>query len=382
MAEGTIFDHVQETFAELHRKVVFGLSGGRIIWQPRIGCWYSDKVFAGEPLPAPYTGMDPPAVYRALGCSARVYEYNSCFKAVDDPALKITKKSLNETDEETTIRTPAGHQTMVTRKTASSPHRITVKWPVTTEDELKVATWRAERMTWRWDESAFRRVREKWGELGAPTMYLPRVNIQDLYINAMGVEAATYALFDWPDTVAAYFRALNECHDRLIDVVNASPVEIVNFGDNVHASTLSPDLFKKYVLPAYQRRCERLHRGGKFVSAHWDGNTGPLLPYARETGLDGIEAITPVPQGDVTLEQARYALGDKMFLLDGIPAVFFDRMFPESVLTECVRRVIGLFAPRLVLGISDEISSTGDIERVRLVGEIVREYNARQSGSG
>jgi hypothetical protein len=30
----------------------------------------------------------------------------------------------------------------------------------------------------------------------------------------------------------------------------------------------------------------------------------------------------------------------------------------------------------LVLGISDEISSTGDLERVRLVGEIVDAYNS------
>ena len=30
-----------------------------------------------------------------------------------------------------------------------------------------------------------------------------------------------------------------------------------------------------------------------------------------------------------------------------------------------------------MLGISDEISSTGDIERIRLVGKIVDEYNAK-----
>ena len=42
--------------AELHTQVVFGRSGGRIIWQPRIGCWYTDKQFTGEPFPPPYTG--------------------------------------------------------------------------------------------------------------------------------------------------------------------------------------------------------------------------------------------------------------------------------------------------------------------------------------
>ena len=38
------------------------------------------------------------------------------------------------------------------------------------------------------------------------------------------------------------------------------------------------------------------------------------------------------------------------------------------------------FAPNLILGISDEISSTGDIERIRLVGKIVDEYNAKLEG--
>ncbi|MEN8150169.1 MAG: hypothetical protein ABFS86_10115, partial [Planctomycetota bacterium] len=107
----------------------------------------------------------------------------------------------------------------------------------------------------------------------------------------------------------------------------------------------------------------------------WDGDTGPLLPYAKQTGLDGIEAITPEPQGDVTLEQVKEALGDEVFLIDGIPAVYFDETYPVEVLVEATERIIELFAPKLVLGISDEISSTGDIERIRVVGEIVDRYN-------
>ena len=69
--------------------------------------------------------------------------------------------------------------------------------------------------------------------------------------------------------------------------------------------------------------------------------------------------------------------GDDMFLLDGIPAVYFDDTFEVGVLVECVHRIIELVAPRLILGISDEISSTGDIERIRVVADIVDEYNAR-----
>ena len=57
-----------------------------------------------------------------------------------------------------------------------------------------------------------------------------------------------------------------------------------------------------------------------------------------------IEAITPKPQGDVTLRAQ-------------------------------VRECIDLFAPHLILGISDELSSIGNIVRVRLVRDMVDEYN-------
>lgn len=363
--------------AQLHRAVLFGQSGHKIIWQPRIGCWYSDKEFAGQPLPYPYEGMSLPELYRSLNCSARLYEFNACFKKIEHPAVVRTEQTLNDSDTEIIIDTPVGRQITVQRRFVSNPHIVKLKWEVETEEELKVAAWREEYTDWEFDRSLFNQLQAEMGDLGAPTIYMPRMSVQSLYIDKMGVENGVFAIYDWPDTTEAYFRALDGSHDRLIEVINDSPVNIVNLGENVHSGTLSPNLFLKYHLPACQHRCERLHAAGKFVSAHWDGDCGPLLQYAQETGLDGIEAITPKPQGDVTLEQIKTGLGDKMFLIDGIPAIYFDETFSTDVLCECTKKIIELFAPKLVLGISDEISSSGDIERIRLVGEIVDEYNSR-----
>lgn len=363
-------------FAELHRQVVFGQSGGRIIWQPRIGCWVTDKQFAGEPFPSPFTGLDYFDLYRELDCSARLYEYNACFKRVEHPAVYTTRRELNATDAEITIHTPVGNQVAVHRKTTSNWHVINVKWEVSTEDELKVAAWREENTAWAWDQTKYDELQATVGDLGAPTMFMPRMNVQSLYIEKMGSQNGIYALYDWPDTAEAYFRALEASHDRLMDVINASPVDIINYGENVHAGTLSPKLFRTYHLPTCQRRSEKLHAAGKFVCSHWDGDVKALLPYVHETGLDGIEAITPYPQGDVTLGEVKAALGDDVFLLDGIPAIYLDATFSVETLVDCTHRLIELFAPKLVLGISDEISSTGDLERIRIVGEIVDQYNA------
>jgi len=41
-----------------------------------------------------------------------------------------------------------------------------------------------------------------------------------------------------------------------------------------------------------------------------------------------------------------------------------------------VRELMEAFYPRLVLGISDLLPANGDVERIRLVKEIVDEFNA------
>lgn len=371
-----VTDHRNRNLAKLHEDVVFGRSEGQIIWQPRIQCWLTDKQFAGEKLPEPYEGMTKPEIFRELGCSARIYEYNECFSQVDTPGIIRTTKDLSHSLVEHKIDTPVGFVTLVMERTPTSPHDIVRKWWAENKEDIKVLTYIAENTDWTWNQNHFDNTKKTWGDLGAPTIFMPRVNIQDLYINTMGVENAVYALMDYPEEIESYFRALDENQSRMIDVINTSPIHIINFGDNLHCGTLPPYYFEKYVQPSYIKRCEQLHKAGKFVYSHWDGDTKALLPFAKTCGLDGIEAITPKPQGDVTLEEVKEALGDDIFLIDGIAAVLFDDLFPEEALIEQTEQLIDMFGDKLVLGISDEISSTGDIERIKTVGKIVDDYNA------
>lgn len=374
--EGRQTDHRNIDLAGLHKDVVKGNAGGKIIWQPRIQCWIDDRIHDDGKLPEPYTGMSKPEIYRELGCSARVYEYNGSIYRVDHPGVKHYSNKISETETEYIIETPVGKISTIQEKTTSTWAPLTKKRWIENENDMKVAIWMDQRCEFKWNEEHFKKTQKEWGDLGAPTIFIPRVNIQHLYITMMSVEKAIYALYDYPETVEKYFQVLDEKDERYIKVINESPINIINFGDNLHGGTLSPDLFRKYVLPAYQKRCELLHKGGNFVHSHWDGDTKSLLPFAKETGLDGIEAITPKPQGDVTLEEMKECLGDDIYLVDGIAAVLFDESYPLEDLKKQTERLIDLFAPKLILGISDEISSTGDLERIKYVGEIVDDYNA------
>jgi hypothetical protein len=98
-----------------------------------------------------------------------------------------------------------------------------------------------------------------------------------------------------------------------------------------------------------------------------------MLPYLKETGLDGVEALTIEPMGDMTLEQIKAAVGDTMVCLDLLPATHFLSHFSQQELLDVARRAMDLFAPRLILGVSDEISQVGEIERIEAVTELVDE---------
>jgi hypothetical protein len=96
--------------------------------------------------------------------------------------------------------------------------------------------------------------------------------------------------------------------------------------------------------------------------------------------FDGLEALTPLPQGDVSLEQIKEHIGDKV-LLDGIPAVLFLPTYTCEKLMETVEQIVDLFHPRLVLGVSDEVpqgaEAGGAIKKLKMVAEWCQKYHAQ-----
>jgi hypothetical protein len=267
--------------------------------------------------------------------------------------------------------TPVGSVETHSSSTSLASH--TDKFPVETPDDARVMEYILRGRKWWFDNDAFAQNDALVGDRAAPMAFIPRINMQRLFIEIMGVEGTIYALHDDRAMVEHLIDVINETDEQMLQVVLDSPIPIINFGDNVDHHFLPPNLFERYVLPEYQRRADLFRARGKFTHAHWDGSIKLLLPYCRQTRLDGIEALTPIPQGDVTLQEMKAALGD-MVMLDGIPMTSFLQSEPLEELERTARDCIEMFSPNLVLGVSDEPSPVCDIERVRLVAEILKEY--------
>ena len=181
-----------------------------------------------------------------------------------------------------------------------------------------------------------------------------------------------YALADYPDEVRETMQAIDESYDPLYEeIVSSGRVQIVNFGENIHDQLLSPKYFERYLIPFYEKRSNQLRETGVYTHIHLDGYFHSLLKYLKYLPFDGLEALTPLPQGDVSLEEIAEHIGDKV-LLDGIPAVLFLPTFSREELIKTVEQVVALFYPRLILGVSDEVpEGAGEeaMERVRIVSE-------------
>jgi hypothetical protein len=206
--QSIVTGHKNSYLWQLHLDVVKGKSNGKIIWQPRIGCWYDDRIFRDEPFPKPYTGKSLPDIYRELGCSNRNYNFNSCFERVHDQRVKFKIEMVSATDMKRTMETPVGSVFTIEASNNSNPGRYPKKWWISSEEDMKVMTWIEEHMSWRWNEENYNDNAEEWGDLGAPTIYMPRINIQEIFVTTMGVEEGVYAIYDYPKTVQKYFHAM------------------------------------------------------------------------------------------------------------------------------------------------------------------------------
>lgn len=351
---------------------IFQGTARSVLWQPRLETWLNHHMEYGT-MPERYQGMSNLDIYDALGCSIR-YAASAGIERWESRADLVCIEEQHPEHTVQGIRTSAGEIRTVYRDIWEDGRRINHRieeYPVKTAQDLRVAITLVERQQFRANPETFRRAAETVAHRAEPTMFLSGAGFTELIKNWCGLPGTYYMLHDHPAEVEAFLEACDRRDDRLIDEALKLPCRIFNLGDHATNEFTPPPILHKYMIPRWQRISDRLHAEGRFVHTHWDGNSVLMLPHLLDTRLDAVEALTPEPMGDMTLEQIKKAVGDTMVVLDLLPAIDFLSNHPLEKLLEFTRRVIDMFAPRLILGISDEISQTGEIEKIEAISELV-----------
>jgi hypothetical protein len=362
------------TRRELNLAIFEGTAEG-VLWQPRLDTWIRHHSERGT-LPERFRGMSGFEIYDALGCSVRYARYYGMsglerFEARED-LVRIEEHHPDHTVE--IARTPLGELRTVFRDLWEDRRRVNHRieeFAVKSAGDLLVAADLVDRQEFRADPNAYARASSNMGPRGEPTLGLSSSGFTELVKYWCGLPGTCYLLHDHPAEVEAYLEACDRRDDRMLDEALKLPCRIFNLGDHATNEFTPPPILEKYLLPRWQHLTDRLHRAGRFVHSHWDGNSRLMLPYLQESGLDAVEALTPEPMGDMSLEQIKEAVRDQIIVLDLIAVIDFLPNHPVEKLLEFTRRAIDMFAPRLILGISDELSAAGRIEHVEAVSELV-----------
>ena len=178
--------------------------------------------------------------------------------------------------------------------------------------------------------------------------------LHQIMVHWMGVETFAVEWAERRDEILTLYHAMVQQHRRIYPLVAQSPASHANYGGNEVPAMMGLERFEQYVVPLYNEAAEVLHRHGKLIGTHLDGNNRLWAKAVADSALDYIEAFTPAPDTDMTLAEALAAWPDKVLWIN-FPSSL--HLAPIEAIEEATRQLIRDAAPgnRLIIGITEDI---------------------------
>ncbi len=275
-----------------------------------------------------------------------------------------------------TYKTPLGEITRQRRWEEVSYSWGISRWGVTSEKDLKVLGFA---LAHRFFTPCWQRYGD-WvkyvGDSGVVYLGAGYSAIGQLLHYWMGVEQTIFAAFDWNLALHEVVDQINQSCLECIDLLAASPAEVVIMGDNFSSDIQPPAFFAEWSRPYYAEAIRRLHEAGKFVAVHVDGRLRGSLQMIRDCGADCADAVTPKPSGDLSPEECRIEAGPGFILSGGISPSLWLPETPREAFVQAVRAWIDLkkYGPRLIAAAGDQVPPGAEEDRIWLMRDLVAEY--------
>ena len=147
-------------------------------------------------------------------------------------------------------------------------------------------------------------------------------------------------------------------------------------GDNFSSDLQPPAFFNQWSRAYYAEAIRRLHAAGKYVAVHVDGRLRGAIGMFRAIGADCIDAVTPLPTGDLSPAECRAEAGPDLILSGGVPPAVW---LPNVDVHAFEKTVIDWLAlkqqsPRLIANAGDQVPPGAPEERITLMRDLVEEY--------
>ena len=149
-----------------------------------------------------------------------------------------------------------------------------------------------------------------WG-IAIPELW--RTPLQQILVDFAGLENLCWHLSEYEAEVRRLYAALLQNFRRIVEIVARGPGRYLSNLENFTADTLGPRRYEEFLLPVYEEFFPMLHAAGKLIGCHYDGRLASCRQQIARAPIDLVESLTPPPEGDLTLAEARAAWPDRLF---------------------------------------------------------------------
>jgi hypothetical protein len=225
-----------------------------------------------------------------------------------------------------TIKTPVGEAYQILEpdpayETSNWTHAHLIKGP----EDYRVMEFYYRDMVFRDNFDAVREAQRRVGSDGLVLLRIAKSPLQEMLYQLMGLERFAVDYQERRDLFDSLHAVMVARYEELYEFAAASPVEILQLGDNIYSDMVGRERYQRYLMPEYAKIMARLRGTGKLLAVHMDGNLRSLATEVAAAPFDIVEAMTPPPMGDFSVREARQMWPAKALWLNFTSSMHIER---------------------------------------------------------
>ena len=346
-----------------------GEPGEGMLYLPDLTAWY-DWRQERDTLPARWKNNSLPEIAQDLGAPVWLV---ACPWQIQTPGVEI-QTTVQNGERVTRFETSAGTLSARWIQSGDGPWWQT-EYPVKTEADLTAAMELIRARSYVLDTAEFARLTAMVGDEGVVAIEIPSRPYLELLYELMGLSEGPILLIENTSIIHELITLLETKLQHLIQEIAPLSGTVVFSHDNLDAQFISPRTFEEFLADSYRFTAEVLHQHDKYLLIHAGGPIRALLAPLAAAGVDGVEGIAAPPQSDVSLTDAREAVGPAFTLWGGIPQDFLmathDQQVFENAVIQTVQAARG--DRRVILGVADRVPADVELSKLTAIPSLVEQ---------
>lgn len=208
-------------------------------------------------------------------------------------------------------------------------------------------------------DAAFDASERQVGDAGITIGQMDRTPFQKVQIDYAGLERFSYDIADHEPALLELLELMNVLKLEEFRAVRSSRAQHLKLWENLSIETMGPRLFRQYLVPLYRQIFVILDGSDQRLQVHYDGQLAIIADDIAALPFDGLDSLTPPPEGDMTTTQARQRWPDKFFWLH--PSLTWYSLPPEAFVARLREMVQAAGPRRFCLMVSEEVPPNWEV---------------------